>query len=117
MKPWTLEHFAEYAGRMVFDDGERRGLEDWQLQLVEDLFSGFARNLWMVPEGNGKSSLGAIVAIYAADFSHEPWIPVGAASAKQARIIHNQAGGFISGRRRCGPGSGCMTAICGSSRW
>jgi phage terminase large subunit-like protein len=63
--------------------------------LVEDLFDGFARNLWIVPEGNGKSTLVSIVSIYCADFSHEPWIPVGAASAKQARIIHNQAGGFI----------------------
>ena len=64
LKPWTLEHFEEFADRMVFDDGERRGLEDWQLELVEDLFSGFARNLWIVPEGNGKSTLAAIVALY-----------------------------------------------------
>jgi hypothetical protein len=49
--------------------------------MEEDLFSGFARNLWIVPEGNGKSSLGSIIVIYAADLSHEPWISVGAASA------------------------------------
>ena len=55
-EPFTIDYFEAYATRMVFDDGERRGLLVWQLKVVEDLFSGFARNLWIVPEGNGKSS-------------------------------------------------------------
>lgn len=80
---------------MVFDDGERRGLEDFQLVLAEDLFRGFQRNLWILGEGNGKSTLVSIVALYGADYSESPWIPIGAAAAKQARIIHDQASGFI----------------------
>lgn len=95
LSPFTIDHFRRYAGLMVFDDGERRGLEDWQLEPVEDLFSGFQRNLWILPEGNGKTTLVALVALYGADYSISPWIPIGAAAAKQARILHDQAGGFV----------------------
>jgi phage terminase large subunit-like protein len=93
--PFTVEHFERYASLVVFDDGSRRGLEDWQLQLAEDLFRGFKRNLWIIPEGNGKSTLVALLALYGADYSDSPWIPIGAAAAKQARIIHDQATGFV----------------------
>jgi hypothetical protein len=55
MEPFTVEHFEKYASLVVFDDGSRRGLEHWQLELAEDLFAGFKRNLWIIPEGNGKS--------------------------------------------------------------
>jgi hypothetical protein len=95
VEPFTVEHFEKYASLVVFDDGSRRGLEDWQLQLAEDLFAGFKRNLWIIPEGNGKSTLVALLALYGADYSESPWIPIGAAAAKQARIIYDQAAGFI----------------------
>jgi phage terminase large subunit-like protein len=95
MEPFTVQHFEKYASLVVFDDGSRRGLEDWQLQLAEDLFRGFKRNLWIIPEGNGKSTLVALLALYGADYSDSPWIPIGAAAAKQARIIHDQATGFV----------------------
>jgi hypothetical protein len=91
----SVDHFREYADLMVFDDGTRRGLEDWQLELAADLFDGFRRNLWIIPEGNGKSTLVSLLALYGADYTESPWIPIGAASAKQARIIHDQATGFI----------------------
>lgn len=95
MEPFTLEHFRSYVSHMVFEDGTKRGLEDWQLEPVADVFKGFPRNLWIIPEGNGKSTLVSLLGLYGADFSMDPWIPVGAAGAKQARIIHQQARGFI----------------------
>jgi hypothetical protein len=95
LQPFTIEHFEAYAALCVFDDGSKRGLEDWQLELAGDLFEGFARNLWIIPEGNGKSTLVSLLALYGADYSDSPWIPIGAAAAKQARIIHDQATGFI----------------------
>ena len=61
----------------------------------EDLFAGRRENWLITPEGNGKTTFTAILAVYGADFSPSPWIPVAAASAKQARILHDQAGGFI----------------------
>jgi hypothetical protein len=95
VEAFTVDHFRRYAGWMVFDDGERREPEGWQLEIAADIFKGF-REVWqIVPEGNGKSTFLAQLALYGADFSTSPWIPVGAASAKQARIIYDQAAGFI----------------------
>jgi hypothetical protein len=95
LRPFTVDHFRRYGALLVFDDGECRGFEGWELELVEDLFAGYRRNLWIIPEGNGKSTLTSGVALYGADYSISPWIPIGAAGAKQARIIHDQAGGFV----------------------
>lgn len=94
-RPFTLSHFREYVDLLVFDDGERRGLEPWQLEVARDIFKGY-REVWMiVPEGNGKSTMIAALALYGADYSDSPWIPIGASSAKQARIIYDQAAGFV----------------------
>jgi phage terminase large subunit-like protein len=95
MDAFTAEHFREYASGLVFDDGETRAPQDWQLEVVADVFRGFPETWLIVPEGNGKSTLLAELALYGADFSDSPWIPVGASSAKQARIIYDQAAGFV----------------------
>src|SRR6266542_2980480 len=87
LKPFTVDHFRRYCALMVWDDDEQREPEDWQLELIEDLFAGFKRNLWIEPEENGKSTLVALIALYGADYTSEPWIPVCAAAARQARII------------------------------
>lgn len=95
LEPFSVDHFKAYASLLVFDDGETRPPEDWQLQIAEDVFRGY-REVWLiVPEGNGKSTFLAELALYGADYSGSPWIPVGAASAKQARIIYDQAAGFV----------------------
>jgi phage terminase large subunit-like protein len=94
-KPFTLDHFRKYAELLVFDDGEKRGLEDWQFEIVADIFKGY-REVWgVLPEGNGKSTMISTVALYGADYSQSPWIPIGASTAKQARIIYDQAAGFV----------------------
>ena len=95
MRAFTVDHFRRYAGWMVFDDGEQHEPEDWQLELAGDLFRGFPEAWWIIPEGNGKSTFVSQLALYGADFSESPWIPIGASSAKQARIIFDQAAGFI----------------------
>jgi phage terminase large subunit-like protein len=95
MDAFTPEHFREYVAGLVFDDGESRPPQDWQLEVVADVFKGFPETWLIVPEGNGKSTLLAQLALYGADFSDSPWIPVGASSAKQARIIFDQAAGFV----------------------
>lgn len=95
MESFTVEHFRAYASQLVFDDGEKREPQDWQLEVVADIFNGYRETWLIVPEGNGKSTLLAELALYGADFSDSPWIPVGAASAKQARIIYDQAAGFV----------------------
>jgi len=96
LRPFTVDHFCAYAERLVYDDGKRRPLEDWQITLAADVFAGYRRNLWIVPEGNGKTTLVALIALYGADYSESPWIPVGAAAAKQAKITYQQASGFVN---------------------
>jgi Terminase large subunit, ATPase domain len=96
---FTPEHFEAYCSRLTFDDGECRPPQAWQMEVVADVFRGFPETWLIVPEGNGKSTLLAQVALYGADFSDSPWIPVGASSAKQARIIYDQAAGFVERTR------------------
>lgn len=80
---------------MVFDDGIARPPEPWQLEIAADVFAGY-REVWQItPEGNGKTTFIAQLALYGADFSPSPWIPIGASSAKQARIMFDQAEGFV----------------------
>lgn len=97
LKPFTLDHWRKYAGRLVLDTGEPWPVDDdpWMLEIVKDLFSGF-REMWvLVPEGNAKTTLFAGVGLYGADFSRSPWIPIGAASRDQAEILFGQAAGFV----------------------
>jgi phage terminase large subunit-like protein len=96
LEPFTLEHFQAYASLLVYEDGAMRSPEDWQLGLAKDVFDGFKRNLWIVPEGNGKTTFVGILALYGADYTETPWIPVAASSAKQAKILYQQAAGFVN---------------------
>lgn len=96
LEPFTVEHFRRYAQLLVYDDEEQRDPEDWQLAIAEDIFAGY-REVWSItPEGNGKSTFIAMLALYGADYSRDPWIPVGAAAVQQARIVYQQAEGFIN---------------------
>jgi phage terminase large subunit-like protein len=97
-RPFSAPHFREYTSRLVFDDGVQRGFEDWQVDVARDVFRGpdVAREVWLlVPEGNGKTTLVAALALYGLDFAPNPWIPVGASSRDQARILYTQAKSFV----------------------
>lgn len=79
----------------MLDTGERWSVEEFQLAIAEDIFAGF-RELWVViGEGNAKTTLMAGLALYGADYTDSPWIPVGASSRDQAEILHSQAAGFV----------------------
>lgn len=59
---FTVPHFREYCSRLVFDDGEHRPPESWQLDFARDVFRRqpdgspeFAEAWLIVPEGNGKA--------------------------------------------------------------
>lgn len=81
---------------MVFEDGVQREPEDWQLAIAEDIFDG-SREVWViVPEGNGKTTFLAQLALYGADYTDSPWIPIGASSGDQATIMYTQAEGFVN---------------------
>lgn len=95
--PFTLEHFQGWCAhhKLTLDSGEYLVLEDWQLEIVADILSGVRRVWVIIPEGNAKTTLMALVALYQADHTPSPWIPIGAASRDQAEIMFGQAGGFV----------------------
>ena len=63
---------------------------------MRDVFRGVPECWLVVPEGNGKSTLVAGLALYHAEFTRDAWVPVAASSRDQARIMYRQAKGFVS---------------------
>lgn len=95
-RPFTVAHFKRWANRLVLPDGKRLRVEKWEERFVDDVLSGRFKECWLVvPEGNGKSTLVALLVVYAIEFSEFARIPVAASSRDQASIIYTQAQGFI----------------------
>jgi phage terminase large subunit-like protein len=95
-EPFTIAHFEEWAAELVLDNGRNWLLEEWQAAFVADVFLGIPECWLIVPEGNGKTTLVAGLALYHAEFTPEAWVPVAASSRDQARILYRQAKGFIA---------------------
>jgi len=102
--PFTLEHFERWARRLILDNGVPWVLDDYQRVFVADLFSGRKENLLVVPEGNGKTTLIAGLALYGLRFAPDALIPVAASSRDQARIMYRQAKGFLRRSQLDDPG-------------
>jgi len=105
--PFTLPHFATWASGLVLDNHKPWVLEDFQRWFIEDLFTGAPENWFILPEGNGKTTLIAGVVLYHIEFKPEAWVPVGASARDQAEILYRQAAGFalrspsLRGKFRC----------------
>jgi phage terminase large subunit-like protein len=93
--PFTLEHFREWSRELILDSGEPWILEPFQEAFIVDVFAGYVEAWLIVPEGNGKTTLVSGLALYHCEFTSDAWVPVGAASRDQARIIYRQAAGFV----------------------
>jgi phage terminase large subunit-like protein len=94
-EPFTLPHFRAWASQLILDTGEPWELEPFQAEFIEDLFAGYAEAWLVVPEGNGKTTTLAGVALYHAEFRPFAAVPVAAASREQAEILYRQAEGFV----------------------
>lgn len=97
LEPFSLDHFEAWASRLILDNGQSWQLEDFQRQFVSDVFDmGGETECWLiVPEGNGKTTLIAGLALYGLRFTPDALIPVAASSRDQARIMYRQAKGFL----------------------
>ena len=93
--PFTIEHFEEWAAQLTLDSGERWKLEPFQRAFVEDVLRGFPECWLIVPEGNGKTTLVAGLALYHLKFTADAAIAVAASSKDQARWMYRQARGFV----------------------
>lgn len=95
LEPFTLEHFRLWASSLVLDSGEMWEPEPFQEMFVGDLFEGRPENWLIVPEGNGKTTLIAGLALYHCEHTPSAWVPVAASSREQAEIMYRQAEGFV----------------------
>jgi len=103
-EPFTISHFGAWSRRCVLDNGEECRLNDFQFEFVEDLFDGTPEAHLVIPEGNGKTTLVALLALYGLRFAPDALIPVAASSRDQARIMYRQAKGFLRRSRLDDPG-------------
>ena len=101
---FTLEHFEKWASRLILDNGEPWKLEEFQRAFVSDVFDGATECWLIVPEGNGKTTLIAGLALYGLRFAPDALIPVAASSRDQARIMYRQAKGFLRRSKLNDPG-------------
>jgi phage terminase large subunit-like protein len=89
------------------DNGEPFLLEDWQQDFAADFFSGTKQSWLIVPEGNGKTTFLAALALYHADYTPDAAGVIAAAAREQAELMYVQARGFVdrtpgmSDRFRC----------------
>lgn len=99
----------------MLDTGEPWEPEDWQLDVLADIFAGTQQVWLIVPQGNGKTTLMGGFALYHADFTPSPWVPIAASSAKQARILYTKAEEFVQRtphlRTRFKPQSGYLRIL------
>lgn len=95
LEPFTTDHYRQYARLSVLDSGEFFDPEDWELELVGDLFGGAQENWWVLPEGSGKTTFVGHLGLYYGDFTPMANIPVAASSREQAEIMYRQAEGFV----------------------
>jgi phage terminase large subunit-like protein len=94
-EPFTVEHFRAWTGLLRLKDGSAFVLEPWEERFVADVFAGFKECWLIVPEGNGKSTLIAVLILYCVEFADEAAIPVAASARDQAKIIYDQGSGFV----------------------
>ena len=95
LEPWTLPHFRAWCAPLTFDSGDPVVLEPFQESFLADVFAGVPECWFIVPEGNGKTTLIALLALYHAEFRPFASVPVAASSREQAEILYRQAEGFV----------------------
>jgi phage terminase large subunit-like protein len=93
--PSPVEHFAAYCRKLRLDNGERFELEPFQEEVAGDIFAGFPETWMIVPEGNGKTTFMAALALYHGDYTESAFVPIGASSREQAEILYRQAEGLV----------------------
>lgn len=95
LRPFTLPHFRAWAADLILDTGGSWHPEPFQDAFVEDVFAGCPECWLVVPEGNGKTTLVAGLALYHCEFMPHASVPVAASSREQAEIMYRQAEGFV----------------------
>lgn len=95
LEPFTTEHFREWAAGLILDTGRAWELEPFQEAFLTDVFAGYTECWLVVPEGNGKTTTLAGLALYHCEHTLSGQVAVAASSREQAEIMFRQAEGFV----------------------
>lgn len=93
--PFKVDHFRAFCAHLLLDSRLPFELEDFQAKVVEDLFAGYPEIWLIVPEGNGKTTLMAALALYHGNFKPGAEVLMAASSRDQCELMYRQAVGFI----------------------
>lgn len=94
-RPFTPKHFRAWAGDLILDTGRSWHPEPFQEAFLADVFAGNPECWLVVPEGNGKTTLVAGLALYHVEFRPFAYVAVAASSRDQAQVLYQQAEGFV----------------------
>jgi phage terminase large subunit-like protein len=89
--PFTLDHFRGWAADHDLDNDEPWQLEQFEEQFSQDVFDGIPICWLVVPEGNGKTTFAAGLAVYVIEHKKTARVPVAASARDQAEWIYVQA--------------------------
>ena len=98
--PFTVEHFIAWARELILDDGEHWEPDPFFVDFVRDVFSGVKECWLIVPEGSGKTTSLAGLALYHAEHRSGASVPWAASSRDQAELGYLQAEGFVENTPR-----------------
>lgn len=94
----TLEHFERFCFTLQLPDGAGPfRLESFQLAVLEDYFAGVLESVWLMPTGQGKSTLlGALALHHGTYVRSEPRVFILGGLANHGRNTLDAAAWFIS---------------------
>lgn len=97
LEPFTIEHFERWAYRLTLDSGLSWTLEEFQAEFVNDLFTcdPLTRCWFVIPEGNGKTTLVGGIGLYHIEFTVSGMVPIAASTREQAEIMYRQMEGLV----------------------
>jgi len=91
-----LELFQRFAGSLPLEDGHSlMVVEEFQRLILTSYFEGARELVVLLPKGNGKSSLLAVLALFELMTTPDAEIIVVAAARDQAAIMLRQAAGMV----------------------
>jgi phage terminase large subunit-like protein len=98
--PFSVAHFRRWAEQFELDNGHKFRLEPFQEHFVRDVFRGKSICWLVIPQGNGKTTLVALLSLYHIEFTEFGSVMISAATREQATTIAQVAQGLLirSGR-------------------
>ena len=91
----TSAHFGGWASGVILDNGRPWILDSFQAAFLDDFFRGYAECWLIVPEGSGKTTVTAGLALHHIQHTSSGFVPVAASSRDQAEILFRQAEGLV----------------------